>query len=86
MGEASRARPLYRRPPLASAARPDRPCQYAPSPEANPINQTESFTQLVNDMNSGAVGSLIILGVNAIYDSPADLEFEATLSHVHERY
>jgi MoCo/4Fe-4S cofactor protein with predicted Tat translocation signal len=42
---------------------------------ANPVNQLESFKDLVADMNAGKVQMLIVAGLNPIFDSPADLDF-----------
>ena len=42
---------------------------------ANPVNQTESFRDLVNDLNAGKVECLVILGANPVYDAPADFNF-----------
>ena len=52
---------------------------YADPVDANPINQTESFKDLVADMNGGKVDLLIILGGNPAYDAPADLNFAELL-------
>jgi MoCo/4Fe-4S cofactor protein with predicted Tat translocation signal len=43
--------------------------------EANPVNQTESLRDLVNDLNAGKVQCLLILGANPAYDAPADFNF-----------
>ncbi len=43
--------------------------------EANPVNQTESLSDLVNDLNAGKVECLFILGANPAYDAPADFNF-----------
>jgi MoCo/4Fe-4S cofactor protein with predicted Tat translocation signal len=48
---------------------------YTESIEANPVNQLESLRDLVNDLNAGQVDFLVILGVNPVYDAPADLTF-----------
>ncbi|MEL6906761.1 MAG: 4Fe-4S dicluster domain-containing protein, partial [Planctomycetota bacterium] len=41
---------------------------------------TASLATLVEDMNAGRVGTLLMLGGNPVYDAPADLEFEAALA------
>src|SRR5205814_5453553 len=40
--------------------------------EVAPTNQLESLRQLVTDMNSGAVKTLIVLGGNPVSDAPVD--------------
>ena len=50
--------------------------------EVAPVNQVASLTELVRDMNSGAVKALIILGGNPVFDAPADLEFAKALDKV----
>ena len=52
---------------------------YTDSIEANPVNQLESLRDLVNDLNAGTVGVLVILGANPVYDAPADFDFGAAL-------
>jgi molybdopterin-containing oxidoreductase family iron-sulfur binding subunit len=47
--------------------------------EANPLNETESLRDLVNDMNTGKVDVLVVLGGNPVYDAPADFEFGTAL-------
>jgi molybdopterin-containing oxidoreductase family iron-sulfur binding subunit len=47
--------------------------------DANPINQTESIKDLVDDMRAGKVDLLIILGGNPAYEAPADLNFADAL-------
>jgi Fe-S-cluster-containing dehydrogenase component len=55
---------------------------YTDSVEANPINQMDSLRTLVSDMEAGRVGSLVILGGNPVYESPADLKFGNALANV----
>ncbi len=43
--------------------------------EANPVDQMESLRELVLDMKSGEVDTLVILGGNPVYTAPADLQF-----------
>jgi molybdopterin-containing oxidoreductase family iron-sulfur binding subunit len=52
---------------------------YTDPVDANPVNQTESITDLVADMLGGKVDLLIILGGNPAYDAPADLNFADAL-------
>ena len=50
--------------------------------EVAPVNQLASLTELVRDMNAGAVQALIILGGNPVFDAPADLQFNKALDKV----
>jgi MoCo/4Fe-4S cofactor protein with predicted Tat translocation signal len=43
--------------------------------EASPVNQLDSLKDLVADMNAGKVSMLVMMGVNPVYDAPADLAF-----------
>ena len=43
---------------------------------------TASLASLVEDMNGGNVGTLVMLGGNPVYDAPADLAFRDALGHV----
>jgi MoCo/4Fe-4S cofactor protein with predicted Tat translocation signal len=47
--------------------------------EASPVNEMESLRDLVNDLNSGNVELLLILGANPLYDAPADFDFGSAL-------
>src|ERR1022692_1510181 len=49
--------------------------------DANPINQTESLKDLVNDIHAGKVDLLVTLGGNPAYDAPADLDFTNVLKN-----
>ena len=55
---------------------------YTDPVECEPVDETDSLTQLVNDMEAGAVDTLVILGGNPVYDAPADLSFGDRLSRV----
>jgi len=55
---------------------------YTDPVEAAPVDEVQSLTGLVNDMNSGAVETLLILGGNPVYDAPADLNFVDALKKV----
>ena len=48
-------------------------------------NQPESVRALVDEMKSGAVELLVILGGNPVYDFPADIDFAAALEKVKMR-
>jgi molybdopterin-containing oxidoreductase family iron-sulfur binding subunit len=50
--------------------------------EVAPVHQLASLTELVRDMNAGAVKALIILGGNPVFDAPADLQFTRALDKV----
>jgi molybdopterin-containing oxidoreductase family iron-sulfur binding subunit len=50
--------------------------------EAAPVNQIESLTELVRDMEAGAVDILLMLGGNPVYTAPADLNFAKSLGNV----
>jgi MoCo/4Fe-4S cofactor protein with predicted Tat translocation signal len=52
---------------------------YTEPVDANPVNQTESLHELVEDIRSGRVDLLMILGGNPVYDAPAELEFASAL-------
>jgi molybdopterin-containing oxidoreductase family iron-sulfur binding subunit len=54
---------------------------YTDPVDANPINQTESLKDLVNDLRAGKVQALFILGGNPVYDAPADLDFADALKN-----
>jgi Fe-S-cluster-containing dehydrogenase component/anaerobic selenocysteine-containing dehydrogenase len=53
-------------------------------PVADPLEQdpTASIKQLASDMERSAVGTLIILGGNPLYDAPSDLKFGDRLRSV----
>ncbi|HEY7545323.1 MAG TPA: TAT-variant-translocated molybdopterin oxidoreductase, partial [Blastocatellia bacterium] len=53
--------------------------------EANPVDGMASIRELVNDMNSGGVDLLLILGGNPVYNAPADLDFKNALGKVRLR-
>jgi len=55
---------------------------YTDSVEANPVDELASLTELVNEMRSGAVESLLMFGGNPVYDAPADLNFLAELKKI----
>ncbi|MFI5102314.1 MAG: TAT-variant-translocated molybdopterin oxidoreductase [Terriglobales bacterium] len=52
---------------------------YSDPVDANPVNRGESLKALVDDMRSGKVDLLLILGGNPAYDAPAELEFASAL-------
>ena len=50
--------------------------------EANPVDQVSSLAELVRDMDSGAVETLVIIGANPMYTAPADLSFPEKFAKV----
>ncbi len=50
--------------------------------EAQPVNEMDSIRELVGDMNAGKVDTLLIIGGNPVYNSPADLAFGKALDQV----
>ncbi len=50
--------------------------------EIAPVNQLASLTELVRDMNAGAVNAIIIVGGNPVFDAPRDLQFAKALEKV----
>ncbi|NTV63632.1 MAG: TAT-variant-translocated molybdopterin oxidoreductase, partial [Oscillochloris sp.] len=55
---------------------------YTDPVEARPTNQTAEIANLVNEIATGAVSLLVILGGNPAYDAPGDLGFAAQLAKV----
>lgn len=55
---------------------------YTPSVMANPVVQSAQLAELVQEMNSGAVSSLFILGGNPVFTAPADIAFADALARV----
>ncbi len=47
-----------------------------------PVNQADSFKELVGDMNAGKVELLLIMGGNPVFDAPADLDFPTAMGKV----
>ena len=54
---------------------------YTDPVDANPVNQTDSLKDLVQDMRAGKVDLLVILGGNPAYDALADLGFADALKN-----
>jgi len=52
---------------------------YTEPVDANPVSRGESLKALVDDMRSGRVDLLLILGGNPAYDAPAEIEFASAL-------
>ncbi|HLH40742.1 MAG TPA: TAT-variant-translocated molybdopterin oxidoreductase [Bryobacteraceae bacterium] len=55
---------------------------YTDTVEYAPVDQVASLGELVRDMNSGAVETLVMIGVNPVYDAPADFAFLDALKKV----
>jgi MoCo/4Fe-4S cofactor protein with predicted Tat translocation signal len=55
---------------------------YTEPAEFRPTNQLESLRELVQEMNSGAVQTLFILGGNPVFSAPVDFDFPAALPKV----
>jgi Fe-S-cluster-containing dehydrogenase component len=55
---------------------------YTDPVEANPVDGNASLRELINDMNSGQVDMLLILGGNPVYNAPADLDFAGAMLKV----
>jgi molybdopterin-containing oxidoreductase family iron-sulfur binding subunit len=49
---------------------------YADPVDANSVDQTQSLRELVNDVDAGQVETLIIIGGNPAYNTPADLKLD----------
>jgi Fe-S-cluster-containing dehydrogenase component len=58
---------------------------YTDPVEANQVNSLASLRELVADMRDGQVDTLLILGVNPVYNAPADLRFAENLLKVRTR-
>ncbi|HJZ58565.1 MAG TPA: TAT-variant-translocated molybdopterin oxidoreductase [Gemmataceae bacterium] len=50
--------------------------------EVRPDNQAAEFKNLVDEMNAGSVAALIMIGVNPVFTSPADVDFATALDRV----
>ena len=55
---------------------------YTEPVHANPVEQTQSLQQLVEDMKAKRVDTLVMLGGNPVYAAPADLQFAEQLELV----
>ncbi len=53
--------------------------------EARPADQLQTLRDLVEEMKSGAVDLLVMIGGNPVYNAPADLDFAAALAKVKSR-
>jgi molybdopterin-containing oxidoreductase family iron-sulfur binding subunit len=50
--------------------------------DPNPVDDFESLRELVQDMDTGKVDMLVIVGGNPVYDAPADFAFAQRMSKV----
>ena len=55
---------------------------YTEPVEDNPVDQFASIKELVGEMNAGQVHTLLILGGNPVYNTPADLDFKSAMQKV----
>ncbi len=55
---------------------------YTDTVQAIPSEQNADLRALVDGMNAGKVQTLVMLGVNPMYDAPADLDFPSAFSRV----
>ena len=55
---------------------------YSDSVHVNPTDEFASLRALVDDMNAGRVGTLLILGGNPVFDAPVDFDFADALKRV----
>ncbi|MDA2914935.1 molybdopterin oxidoreductase, partial [Acidobacteriia bacterium AH_259_A11_L15] len=58
---------------------------YTDPVEADPVKQTESLRELVEEMQADRVEFLLVLGGNPVFTSPADLDFAGGLEKVRFR-
>jgi molybdopterin-containing oxidoreductase family iron-sulfur binding subunit len=58
---------------------------YTDPVEANPVDQVASLKELVEDLNSGRVETLVILGGNPVYNAPADFGFANAMQKAKRR-
>jgi molybdopterin-containing oxidoreductase family iron-sulfur binding subunit len=55
---------------------------YTDPPEVEPVSQLDAIKDLVGEMKSGKVKTLVIIGGNPVYNAPADLDFAGNLANV----
>ncbi len=56
--------------------------QYVAEPEAERPDHAAALRQLVDEMQAGAVDTLVVLGGNPAYDAPSDVPFASALAKV----
>jgi molybdopterin-containing oxidoreductase family iron-sulfur binding subunit len=55
---------------------------YTQAAEARPTDQRAGLATLVEDMNAGQVGLLLVMGANPVYSAPPDLDFAGAMDRV----
>ncbi|MBW3598212.1 MAG: TAT-variant-translocated molybdopterin oxidoreductase [Planctomycetes bacterium] len=55
---------------------------YIPPVHARPVNEMESLRELADDMEAGEVEAVVVLGANAVFSAPADVEFARAMQRV----
>ncbi len=55
---------------------------YTEPVEVNPVDEIASLRELMEEMERGAVDTLVILGGNPVYDAPADFRFVERLKNI----
>ncbi len=58
---------------------------YIQPSDPHPKTSLESIRELVSDINKGSVKFLLMMGVNPVFDAPADLNFSAAIEKVETR-
>jgi MoCo/4Fe-4S cofactor protein with predicted Tat translocation signal len=58
---------------------------YTEPVEVRPVNHLESLRELCNDIDTGKVETLLILGVNPVYTAPHDFDFTSKLKFDQEK-
>ncbi|MEA1951018.1 MAG: molybdopterin oxidoreductase, partial [Planctomycetota bacterium] len=60
----------------------DKPISYTQVPDPRRPSNVAAIRELVDEMQAGNVGALLILGGNPVYDAPVDLDFGGALEKV----
>ena len=60
----------------------DRTVSYLPEPDPGRPTHLRAIAELTRRMGAGEIGTLVILGGNPVYDSPADVDFAGKLAAV----
>jgi len=55
---------------------------YTQTAESQPADQRAGLATLVQEMNAGQVGLLLVVGANPVYSAPPDLDFAAAMDRV----
>jgi len=59
--------------------------RYLPEAESGRPTHLQSIQALSDDLATGAISTLVILGGNPVYDAPADLDFAAKMAKAEQR-